>query len=381
MSGRKSLKKTWLYTKSSPLWMGFLPNATLRVETRFLERWACDATPSHVLEILDGSASQCGFLEDELDLSLCISDCSDCADKEFEISSSILPSVLDKASVGSSVATTVEITAMLDLSVDTTSPPQRGKDSLWEKAVARAAFSARAYLQLHGPSRVGWPSRFPQQRQRAPRSTLRARWHTGSSAQKFECFRKHFWHTFGRSIETRLKAVLPAPISLSPTPLVAEVQTRFMSIRRHGRVLPAFHGTQVKNYPSIFARGLRVPGAASGIQVRNGSAHGVGVYAATVENPLLSSGFCRGDKSMLVCAVVSDAVAAKQPNQCGKLPVTAQSENVRHVGAAMVIFDDRRVAPLFVASGWQPPPAKLPKKTCNHSWSVKRIRFGVGKRS
>merc|ERR1712046_25669 len=118
-------------------------------------------------------------------------------------------------------------------------------------------------------------------------------------------------------------------------PVTSGVQDRFLSVRREGHVLPAFHGTSVTNHRSIFERGLLVPGAGNGVSVANGSAHGVGIYTATVDNARLSKGFCRGGNSMLVCAVVSDAIKQKD-HLLGNHIVSAESGNVRHVGSAMV---------------------------------------------
>jgi len=50
-----------------------------------------------------------------------------------------------------------------------------------------------------------------------------------------------------------------------------------------------------------------------------------------------------------VCGVFDDAVKLEEGKRLGNYGVIAESLVVRHVGAAMVVSDSRRVAPLFVA--------------------------------
>ena len=62
-----------------------------------------------------------------------------------------------------------------------------------------------------------------------------------------------------------------------------------------------FHGTQLKNIPLIAETGLQVPGTGD-VAVVNGSAHGVGIYAATC--PTTSVYYCKSNSAnlrMLVC--------------------------------------------------------------------------------
>lgn len=132
-----------------------------------------------------------------------------------------------------------------------------------------------------------------------------------------------------------------------------------------GYPCPVFHGTATKNLPSIYKHGLLIPGCGNSLKVAHGSAHGLGIYAAKVGSASLSWGFCSGshpDTSMLICAVLDDSERKTQDLSSfesssafiGRLPVTAASNDIKHVGDAVVIFEPRRIAPLFVASRYVP---------------------------
>merc|ERR1712113_903258 len=97
-------------------------------------------------------------------------------------------------------------------------------------------------------------------------------------------------------------------------------------------------GTAAINLGSIYRQGLLIPGVNNNLQVVNGSAHGLGIYTASIDNPGTSWAYCRGGGSMLICGVLDDAV----------------SGHVKHAGGVMVVFDERRVVPLFVATRYTP---------------------------
>lgn len=142
-------------------------------------------------------------------------------------------------------------------------------------------------------------------------------------------------------------------MSLRPTPLATDVSDRFLDACKElpGVVKPAFHGTNAANLESIYTLGLVIPGRGNEIKVANGTAHGRGIYTATMDNAMLSWGFARGAaKPMLVCAVLDDAEHMLESQRIGNLQVTAESVNVRHVGNAMVVFDPQRVVPLYVVT-------------------------------
>lgn len=145
--------------------------------------------------------------------------------------------------------------------------------------------------------------------------------------------------------------------------------------------LPAYHGTKSKNIASISSRGLLIPGH-GGVRVAHGSAHGVGIYTAKLGCANLSRSFCDSDK-IFICGVCDEPDDKNLPVHmrpakwtCGmsrhhrqhhqphrNLPRNARQKmlgnfqlhkdgvNVRHVGNAMVVFDEARVAPLFLATG------------------------------
>lgn len=161
----------------------------------------------------------------------------------------------------------------------------------------------------------------------------------------------------GRSLCSELSRSIRRMVHVRPAPVSADVQQRFLEARtehRGAELTPGYHGTNVSNLSAIYQRGLLIPGPANGIGVANGSAHGLGVYTAKVNNPHLSWGFCRAptemDRKMMVCGILDDAPAMGQHYQMGIRTVSRESANVRHVGDAMVIFDDRRVAPFFEVS-------------------------------
>merc|ERR1719247_2248987 len=100
------------------------------------------------------------------------------------------------------------------------------------------------------------------------------------------------------------------------------------------------------NYDSICSRGLLIPGKGNELQVVNGAVHGRGVYTARVEAPQLSRCFCSEPK-MLICGVVDDADPLSHRECAGRFTVSAKSQTIKHVGDAVIVADDRRVAPLF----------------------------------
>lgn len=156
--------------------------------------------------------------------------------------------------------------------------------------------------------------------------------------RRFEQVRHGFLAKHGESIRSNLSTALGGPVSLTPAPIATSVIERFMEVYDPMiGLLPTFHGTNAANHMSIFERGLLIPGQDNNIKVAHGSAHGLGVYTARVTSPYLSRGYCT-EPRMLVCGVADGTVA-------GVCPV------VRHVGDAVVIFDSRRVVPLFEATG------------------------------
>lgn len=205
---------------------------------------------------------------------------------------------------------------------------------------------------------------------------------TLKSRAPFPSLQRQFLKQHGPQLCRNLQQCVQRPVSLKPAALSAEVQARFLEACKgpqalEGTLRPAFHGTAVQRLQSIFERGLLIPGQENGVKVVNGSAHGLGIYTAQVDAPSLSLGFCRGGP-MLVCGVLDDSTRLQQGAIIGRHQVLSESEHVRHVGNAMVVFDQRRVAPLFQAS-WTTTSAgrQLPTVLFNwdrHAALVLRVR-------
>jgi len=132
-----------------------------------------------------------------------------------------------------------------------------------------------------------------------------------------------------------------------------------------------YHGTKACNISSIQRRGLLVPGH-GGVKVANGSAHGVGIYTAQIGSSSLSRGFCDSDK-LFVCGVCDTSLPFDPDNEpfapsmthvqtvfpkrylfqgrmFGRYTLTQESDEVRHVGQAVVVFNEKCVVPLFIAT-------------------------------
>ena len=196
---------------------------------------------------------------------------------------------------------------------------------------------------------------------------------------RFEAMRGQFLEDHGPTLQQELGT----GYKLVPADVAPKIQEKFLQeCNAHGSPDFGYHGTRAANIPSILSQGLRVPSAASGVRVENGSAHGVGIYTAMPGNYWLSRGFA-DTKNMLVCGVVDpDAdprprlaqnvtAAAAPPRRTGghrnhHTPVVTQpanlvpapnyqvwthreSDGIKVVGGARVIFKEERVAPLFVA--------------------------------
>lgn len=166
--------------------------------------------------------------------------------------------------------------------------------------------------------------------------------------------RKELMREHGPTIKANLNRVFDGSIKLKPVAVGPEVQQRFLHSHGTlvGEVIPTYHGSKQENYASICERGLLIPGKGNELSIVNGAAHGRGIYTARVHAPELSRGFC-SDPRMLVCGVLDDAAPNLRPQACGRLSVTAASNAIKHVGDAVVVFDQSRVVPLFEASGEQ----------------------------
>lgn len=150
-----------------------------------------------------------------------------------------------------------------------------------------------------------------------------------------------------RSLQRRYpRGVVLAPAPVSPAVVQSFIQVYSDSSKNS--LCPVFHGTNAVNYESIFRHGLLIPGEFNGVRVAHGSAHGLGIYTAKLHALALATAFAN-TSSVLVCGVVDNAVPLACTHALGCRVVTAESTSVKHVGDAMVVFDQRCVLPLFVA--------------------------------
>lgn len=150
-----------------------------------------------------------------------------------------------------------------------------------------------------------------------------------------------------------------------------KVQKRFFDACRDlsHSISIGYHGTKKGNLSAIARNGLMVPGKASGIGIANGSAHGIGVYTARLGQAALSKRFS-DTGAVFVCAIcdtssrtddfVPSAVRVMRNDDfpkrryIGNHNVKQESDEVLHVGHAMVVFEDRCIVPLFLASPSRP---------------------------
>jgi len=135
------------------------------------------------------------------------------------------------------------------------------------------------------------------------------------NATSFEQFREKFLADHGMEFCKGLQSCFRGPIQLEPTPLWHYLKLNFLEAATGGltgSLVPAFHGTDSKNLSSVYENGFMIPGQGNNVKVAHGSAHGLGIYAATLNNPGISWGFCSGrytgNESMLVCGVIDDSV-------------------------------------------------------------------------
>eukprot|EP00929_Paragymnodinium_shiwhaense_P028132 TRINITY_DN16372_c0_g1_i2.p1 TRINITY_DN16372_c0_g1~~TRINITY_DN16372_c0_g1_i2.p1 ORF type:complete len:526 (-),score=88.00 TRINITY_DN16372_c0_g1_i2:360-1937(-) len=156
------------------------------------------------------------------------------------------------------------------------------------------------------------------------------------SLPRFKQVQKQFLDTYGEKMHEVLKGTKLADARLSPAPVTIGVQKRFLAAL-HARgtdssIIAAWHGTRKAVHPSIFASGLRIPGGSNGLRVVHGSAYGLGIYTAALNNPSLSCGYS-DSKSLIACAII---------DKCPR-------EKVADHGNFLVTFDDSLIVPLFEA--------------------------------
>lgn len=220
----------------------------------------------------------------------------------------------------------------------------------WEAALARAKVTASVYVRTA-----------PRESEARRPRRIRKR----AEVDAFEILRGSFLRLHSSSIRNSLARCFDGKVRITPAPVAEEVKKRFLNLysgtKGHEKLLPAFHGTKESNHKSIFANGLLIPGRNNELKVANGSAHGLGIYTASVENAWLSCGFCSAPR-MLICGVLDNSKPVPS-RLVGRFSMNRASEQVQHVGDAIVVFDDRRVMPLFEAEG----RGFRPRDTANRS--------------
>jgi len=234
----------------------------------------------------------------------------------------------------------------------------------WEMAVLRAEKAADLFFSLHRER--------PQQRPCKGRSCQRVdesctyrsllselkqdfqavvAYHSNlaTGPDSFERFRWRFLQQHGSAICRSLQSCFENGFHIKATPLSVGVGKSFQKAcegELQGDLCPAWHGTDEKNLDSIYTQGLVVPGRGNSVRVANGSAYGLGIYTAKSFNPSLSLSYARGrTRRLLVCGVLDNK----------------NSTDVKDTGSALVVFDPRRVAPLFEATADMRAPPPLPR--------------------
>jgi len=167
------------------------------------------------------------------------------------------------------------------------------------------------------------------------------------TAPSFEKLRWGFLKDFGDSICSGLSSCYNGVWDLRPAPIDKDVQRMFMDAQRTSKksdaLQPALHGTNQSNLGSIYSRGLLIPGNHNGLRVVNGSAYGLGIYTAYVQNASMSMNYSRGPlRPVLVCGVIDEKSGATQP--------MGRSGDVYYTSHARIFYKEELVAPLFEAT-------------------------------
>jgi len=260
------------------------------------------------------------------------------------------------------------------------SPPRYRLQSAWDRRTLTARIPSPAELGALAEAQ----KRLAESMASPKPVGMDAKWQGSAVTDRVTSFpqlQQAFLQQHGNKIRDELPGVRLEPAQVGP-----EVQRRFLKECGEEVPLPTYHGTKEENFPSIMSRGLIIPGK-HGVTVTHGSAHGLGVYTASLGNAWLSKFFCDSD-SFLVCGVAEEkatptaaptaapaaaasslgqvqkgphfhrshhrpvaASVAGAPKTMGHLQVHKETPNIRHVGGAVVVFDEKKVAPLFVAQG------------------------------
>jgi len=337
------------WASSATEWLAELQWESFSENSEFEEAWldqSCEQDSLDTAEDVEDSYSSCGSTVSTVASSA--EACSKLSPERVET-----PEALSVAAPDSGKA---DMTAYLQVGRADAQVviSQHAQLSPWERAVQRAEVAAKSY--------------FSEPTKAAPRDGVRVRKKIAKHYEEFPCSDEHKallgslkdlydikttynrpgmgefeafrWEFFKRHADTfcsGLSRCLGAQLQLYPAPLfkgVGESLRCACQGELQGTLVPALHGTHENNLASIYKNGLVIPGKGNGVKVTNGSSYGVGIYTASMAGAAMSRGYARGSNPPVLV--------------CGVLDCMHESE-VRHAGGALVIFDDRRVAPLFVA--------------------------------
>jgi len=170
--------------------------------------------------------------------------------------------------------------------------------------------------------------------------------------RNFEEIRSHFKQEFGDEVQARVQHAFNSSVKMEPAPVSRQLKEKFerSCCELSGSLIATYHGSNSENYASICEKGLLIPGRGNDLEIVHGRAHGRGIYTASVDAPWLSMCFST-EKRLLVCGVLDDSENRfLERHVIRGLEVKGKSAAILHVGDAVVVFDDRRVVPLFMVT-------------------------------
>ena len=139
--------------------------------------------------------------------------------------------------------------------------------------------------------------------------------HTAVHHKTLAAFRADFLAARIAEIAALAQSIqLARPAPVNPT-VVSAFLANIEDLSRAGHqplLHLVFHGTPEHNFPSIFTRGLLIPGQGNELKSLHGTVHGVGIYTST--NPLDSLSYTGGSKYVLLCAWLESADSSQYLN-------------------------------------------------------------------
>jgi hypothetical protein len=180
-----------------------------------------------------------------------------------------------------------------------------------------------------------------------------------STFKSYYEFCRHFYNTHNSALRSCLNPQRGTRVTgFRISPPRKHLTSRFLSKMSSLRTYPAlsFHGSSMDNMQSIVDYGLLLPGQKAGnqreIRVKNGSAHGVGIYSSRTAGYSLS--YASGVTSMFVCAVLD---RDRETVQTNNLPSVVNFPNhgycyechdIRTANNIVVAFSPSRILPVLI---------------------------------